>query len=194
MKEDYKRLLQAAKELRGWESPAEVSAGLAKFGYPVSEQTMTNWKTRGVSKEGRLKASAIIGCRPLWIESATGQMIDTPSTIEPGKQGFEADRAHRAAQPSGVYSLPVEGLLKRLAEAEAALPNFDLLAAAIDGLISYAFASSRAQSKDKPAAEGDSTPTQPPKSQPTGLRGKQLSSRAVIAEYHAGQDKTKKSK
>lgn len=120
--------------------------------------------------------------------------LDKEADPEKYDEAAASPTAHRAAQPSGVYSLPVDGLLKRLAEAEAALPNFDLLAAAIDGLISYAFASSRAQSRDKPAAEDDSPQTQPPKSQPTGLRGSQFSSRAMIEKHHAGQAKTKKSK
>lgn len=79
---DYDRLLQAAKELRGWTTPADVSAGLSKSGYEVSAQMLTNWQSRGVSKEGRLKASAVIGCRPLWIETGAGEMRDGPN-VEP---------------------------------------------------------------------------------------------------------------
>ena len=75
-KKSYDRLLQAAKELKDWNSPSEVCAGLSRLGYEVSDQAMTNWKSRGVSKEGRLKASALIGCRPHWIETGDGAMED----------------------------------------------------------------------------------------------------------------------
>ena len=74
---DYERLLLAAKDMKGWRSPAEISDGLTKNGYEVSPQTLTNWSSRGVSKEGRLNASRIIGCRPHWIETGKGEMLDT---------------------------------------------------------------------------------------------------------------------
>lgn len=87
MKDDYKRLLRAARDLRGWMTAAEVSSELAKAGYAVSEQTMTNWKSRGVSKEGRLNASRIIGCRPHWVESGSGNMADTETISAQGPSG-----------------------------------------------------------------------------------------------------------
>lgn len=76
MHDTYARLLTAAKALRGWQSQAEVARGLTRNGYEVADPVLNNWKNRGVSKEGRLKASAIIGCRPLWIESGKGPMTD----------------------------------------------------------------------------------------------------------------------
>lgn len=79
---DYKRLLQAANELKHWKTPAEISAGLTKGGYEVSAQTLTNWASRGVSKEGRLSASRIIGCRPHWIETGEGEMQDNIEIIQ----------------------------------------------------------------------------------------------------------------
>jgi len=83
---DYDRLLQAAKTLKGWMTPAEIVVGLTKGGYSVSAQTLTNWSSRGVSKEGRLNASRIIGCRPLWVESGVGQMSDD-SNVQPLSRG-----------------------------------------------------------------------------------------------------------
>jgi len=76
MDETYKRLLLAAKTMRGWGSQAEVARGLTRNGYEIADQVLNNWRARGVSKEGRLKASAIIGCRPLWIETGQGPMSD----------------------------------------------------------------------------------------------------------------------
>lgn len=74
MHDSYKRLLSAAKELRGWANQAEVARGLTKEGYEVADAVLNNWRIRGVSKEGRLKASLIIGCRPHWVESGEGVM------------------------------------------------------------------------------------------------------------------------
>lgn len=76
MKDDYKRLLLAAKKLKGWDTPSDICQGLTKGGYEVSAQVLTNWKARGVSKEGRLYASKAIGCRPDWIETGEGRMED----------------------------------------------------------------------------------------------------------------------
>jgi SOS-response transcriptional repressor LexA len=90
---DYERLLKAAKELKGWQAAAEISSGLSKGGYEVSAQTLTNWSSRGVSKEGRLNASRIIGCRPLWIETGDGEMVDAPNVnlglkLYPDRRGY----------------------------------------------------------------------------------------------------------
>lgn len=74
MDDSYKRLLVAAREIRGWHTQAEIARGLTREGYAVAEAVMNNWRNRGVSKEGRLKASLIIGCRPHWIESGEGLM------------------------------------------------------------------------------------------------------------------------
>jgi SOS-response transcriptional repressor LexA len=90
---DYDRLVKAAKDLKGWRNATEIAAGLTKEGYEVSSQTLTNWANRGVSKEGRLNASRIIGCRPLWVESGEGVMVDTPNiqhgiTLDPNRRGY----------------------------------------------------------------------------------------------------------
>lgn len=63
MKSDYLRLLEAAEKLKGWGTAAEVSRGLSSEGMVLSEQMLTNWKSRGISAQGILDACAIIGCR-----------------------------------------------------------------------------------------------------------------------------------
>lgn len=73
---DYLRLLRAAKELKGWSSPATIAARLTENGYEVSIQKLSNWKTRGISKEGVSEASKILGTRPAWLETGSGEMID----------------------------------------------------------------------------------------------------------------------
>lgn len=73
---DYLRLLQAAKELKGWPSPATIAARLTENGYEVSLQKLGNWKTRGLSKEGVSEVSKILGIRPAWLETGSGEMVD----------------------------------------------------------------------------------------------------------------------
>ena len=92
MKDDYKRLMKAAKEMKGLNTATEVADALTSAGYEVSPQTMTNWASRGVSKEGRLNAARVIGCRPHWIEFGDGQMIDSPNVIT--GINIEANRRH----------------------------------------------------------------------------------------------------
>ena len=64
MQDDYTRLLEAARKLKAWETPAEVARGLTAGGFEVSDQIMTNWKARGLSAKGVLDACRIIGARP----------------------------------------------------------------------------------------------------------------------------------
>lgn len=89
MKNDYKRLMQAASEMKGWHSPVDVSAGLTHGGYEVSAQTLTNWKARGVSKEGCMNASRIIGCRPHWVETGEGPMGDYKAITGTTDTGYD---------------------------------------------------------------------------------------------------------
>lgn len=65
-----KRLYQAAKELRGIETQAELARALNQ-----SSQTVKNWESRGISKAGMLKAQAEIGCSATWLETGTGVMV-----------------------------------------------------------------------------------------------------------------------
>lgn len=65
------RLLQAAKALKQADGPSEVARLLN-----VSPQRITNWTTRGVSKEGMLLAQRLIGVSATWIETGEGLMED----------------------------------------------------------------------------------------------------------------------
>ena len=67
----FTRLIQAANELRGWKSAAQVARGLTASGLKTSEQTMTNWKSRGVSLEAMIDAAKIIGCRMEFIRDGS---------------------------------------------------------------------------------------------------------------------------
>jgi hypothetical protein len=80
VKDDYRRLLAAARDLKGWDGASAIATHLSLAGYKVSEQTMTNWKSRGLSFEAYLRTSQIIGCRPNWLETGGGPMKDAPDT------------------------------------------------------------------------------------------------------------------
>lgn len=82
MKDDYKRLMKAAKDMKGLNTASELADALTISGYEVSPQTLTNWASRGVSKEGRLNAARVIGCRPHWIEFGDGPMVDSTNIVE----------------------------------------------------------------------------------------------------------------
>lgn len=76
MASDYDRLLTAAEQIKGWLTPSEVATGLTRGGYEVTPQKLTNWKSRGISKEGLLNAAPILGCRIDWLQTGNGPMRD----------------------------------------------------------------------------------------------------------------------
>lgn len=106
MNEDYLRLLESARELRDWITPAEVARGLTAGGFTVSDQIMTNWKSRGISASGILDASRIIGCRPEFIRSGQMPMKDEARNTK------LSDLAYRAAEI--IDSLPRDQQLQTL--------------------------------------------------------------------------------
>lgn len=102
MNDGYVRLLEAARELRGWETPAEVARGLTAAGYPTSDQIMTNWKSRGISATGILEVCRIIGCRCEYIRSGQMPLKDsvTAVTTELSPLAIKvAKAAQRAGEP-----------------------------------------------------------------------------------------------
>lgn len=72
MPDDFDRLMEAAKTLKGCETATEVAAllGIAENG----DQIMTNWKSRGVPRARINEISKIIGCNPFWLEYGEGVM------------------------------------------------------------------------------------------------------------------------
>lgn len=68
MKDDMKRLLQAANDLKGIKTSAELGRALGE-----SDQTMKNWKDRGVPNAKLLAVSAFIGCDPVWLKTGEGE-------------------------------------------------------------------------------------------------------------------------
>ena len=72
----YERLLKAGRMIRSWKTPTDLRRGLNQEGFEVTQQTISNWKARGISSLGALRASEIIGCRAAWLESGQGPMAD----------------------------------------------------------------------------------------------------------------------
>lgn len=72
MKPDAKRLLDAARDIHKLKNFADVARLIGE-----SEQTLSNWKKRGVPKAKTVSISGKIGCRPEWLEMGALPMIDT---------------------------------------------------------------------------------------------------------------------
>lgn len=65
----YTRLLEAAEELKGLKSPADIARGLG-----VLDQHLTNWKSRGIPKSSVMDIAEWLGCNPYWLRDGKGQM------------------------------------------------------------------------------------------------------------------------
>lgn len=81
MHKQMKRLYEAARELKGITGQSELARALN-----ASPQTVKNWESRGVSRQGMLDAQRAMGCSALWIETGTGSMTSKipNQNTEPG--------------------------------------------------------------------------------------------------------------
>ncbi|MDQ7990165.1 MAG: S24 family peptidase [Candidatus Dactylopiibacterium sp.] len=109
MREDMKRLYEAAKSLRDVEGQSAVARLLGE-----SPQTVKNWESRGISKSGLLKAQKAIGCSAEWIASGLGAASDAravPKEIDlsshPDLQEVKRVRFKLSAGVSG-FSVEIE--------------------------------------------------------------------------------------
>ena len=82
------RLLLVAAEVAKTKGPAAVAAALNE-----SEQTVTNWKRRGVSKAGALKAQDVYGCSPNWILHETLPKFAESKTFSSNPVLFPSNKA-----------------------------------------------------------------------------------------------------
>jgi hypothetical protein len=69
MEDSYERLLRAAKELGKADTPAEVARLLG-----ISDQTIQNWKSRGVPNSELVKIEEKVGALARWIATGRGMM------------------------------------------------------------------------------------------------------------------------
>jgi len=76
MESTYDRLIKAADELRKLTFPAEIARALN-----ISEQTLGNWKRRGIPDNMMLHVSKCIGCNPFWLSENWGNMALNPQAL-----------------------------------------------------------------------------------------------------------------
>ena len=75
MHETVERLLQYAQQATRGQPGAIVDVKGLGIRLEESVQTITNWKSRGVSKDGALKAEAAFGCSATWILTGKGESV-----------------------------------------------------------------------------------------------------------------------
>lgn len=63
------RLYEAARSLKGLETPTDVARALNQ-----SQQTVNNWERRGMSRPGMLEAQKYLGCSATWLQTGKGSM------------------------------------------------------------------------------------------------------------------------
>jgi phage repressor protein C with HTH and peptisase S24 domain len=100
MNEQMKRLFEAAKVLRGIESPSQLALALN-----ASPQSVTNWQKRGPSDEALIDAEVVIGCSPAWVKNGTGSPISksSPDAIKKMAARF----SHSSLVDDAVASIPL---------------------------------------------------------------------------------------
>lgn len=87
--ESYLRLFEAASLLpTPLHLPSEVARFLTLNGLKVSDQMMTNWKSRGVSRDKAVDVARIIGIRPDWLIYGEGAKFTQGGLVSIG----QADR------------------------------------------------------------------------------------------------------
>ena len=80
----YTRLLEAAKILK----QAERAAAVARL-LNISEQVLTNWKTRGIPAEKITIIAKTLGCRPYWLEDGEGEMLENKNHLNQEHANYE---------------------------------------------------------------------------------------------------------
>lgn len=74
-KPTFDRLMLAAKELKKKHSPSEVGRLIGE-----SEQTISNWRSRGVPKAKHVDIARTLGCDPEWFATGSGEMRRSGAT------------------------------------------------------------------------------------------------------------------
>lgn len=97
MHETMRRLYEAARTLRGANTPSEVSRLL-----DTTPQVVSNWEKRGISKEGLLTAQEKIGCRAEWVKYGRGFMSSFGLGQDSNATGSAADSYDTVRNDSGI--------------------------------------------------------------------------------------------
>ena len=99
MGKDYDRLMEAARIICKRETAADV-ARLLKV--ENGDQTMTNWKARGIPSKELLNIAQTIGCDPFWLRDGEGDMVRIVLSKD-DKTAIEINRSLRAGQRQAWY-------------------------------------------------------------------------------------------
>jgi phage repressor protein C with HTH and peptisase S24 domain len=126
------RLLEAAKLLKGCDGPSDVARLLG-----VSPQKITNWKARGVSREGMLDAERLIGVSAIWLQTGDGEMTSfkakhSVAVDDLSKKSHSVDMFNESAGETAT-SLDDRDLPQPTEEEFAYVPQLDMAAACGDG-------------------------------------------------------------
>lgn len=97
MHESVKRLMEYAREATAGEPRPVASFGDLGFRMGKSSAVLTNWKARGVSKQGAIEAEAMFGCSVTWILTGEGprdssQRVSAPKSPTVASAPIETHR------------------------------------------------------------------------------------------------------
>jgi len=115
------RLYQAAKDLRGLSTQAELARALNQ-----SSQTVKNWESRGISRAGMLKAQAELGCSATWLETGAGAMTIDTSVAPAGPSIFELVPGAVPVHTSGPDDPTMTQIMKVRLRVQAGITGFQV--------------------------------------------------------------------
>lgn len=103
MHESYKRLVKISEEMLGTSEPGALARALGE-----SPQVVSNWRLRGVSKQGMLKAHEVFGVYPRYIATGNGAIRASVSTTPKGL----SEHGNVDASFVGTYRIPLLDYLR----------------------------------------------------------------------------------
>lgn len=133
MKTQIDRLYEVAYSQSGLTKPADIARAMN-----ISQQTLKNWESRGISKEGLIAAEGAFGCTAVWLETGEGEKLVTQTkhqtTRIPSKQNPEDSNISEATHPEHIqavielmYSVDERGMRKIRDAAEDAIDRYRAL-------------------------------------------------------------------
>lgn len=131
MHDSMKRLLDAARDER---SRARVQDfGDLQTALGVSSAVMTNWKKRGVSAGGALKAEELVGCLAQWVLAGTQPMfVDADHSVQTSANHSFAGTL--SVETLYAFTVPPLTTWEKLMSATTPLPELIRLAVPDDAL------------------------------------------------------------
>lgn len=83
MNQEMKRLYEAASEARGIRGQSDLARALN-----TSPQTINNWETRGISKQGLLSVQSVLGISASWVQKGQGpKFVQDKSNVSSAQIG-----------------------------------------------------------------------------------------------------------